>query len=179
VSARHLMARISHRIDYNGAGGCWIFSGTITPNGYGQVYHNGNTHALAHRVVFEAVVGPIPEGLVIDHICRVRHCVNPEHLEPVTQRENLLRGQGAAAKNAARTHCQRGHEFTPENTFTYSTQPAYLRGCRTCRRDNDRARWRSRRDMTPEELAVRHGYDRRAKERKQARAQALRDEANA
>jgi hypothetical protein len=66
---------------------------------------------LAHRVIYEYLVGPIPDGLSIDHLCRVRHCVNPAHLEPVTHRENVLRGQAPTAVNGRKTRCKRGHEF--------------------------------------------------------------------
>ena len=99
--------------------GCWLWDRAISQTGYGNICVDGKYRG-AHRVVYEALVGPIPEGLHLDHRCRVRACVNPNHLEPVSQRENSLRGVGAAAVNARQTHCRHGHELTPENTYRYS-----------------------------------------------------------
>ncbi len=92
------------------AGGCWIWRGAVNRAGYGAFSVDGTTRR-AHRVSYELRVGPIPEGLHLDHLCRVRACVNPAHLEPVTHAENVRRGA-----RAGQTHCKRGHEFTPENT---------------------------------------------------------------
>lgn len=88
----------------------------------------------AHRAVYELLVGPIADGLVIDHLCRKPSCVNPSHLEAVTQSENLKRGLGPAvtrARHAAQTHCRHGHEFSPDNTIVNSSGS---RVCRTCNR---------------------------------------------
>ena len=90
---------------------------------------------FAHRVVYEILVGPIPVGLELDHLCRNRACVNPDHLEPVTTRTNLLRGYSPWACRARQTHCKRGHEFTPENTYGTGDGRRY---CRTCRRAHHR-----------------------------------------
>lgn len=95
---------------------CWIWKGRIQSGGYGIVRFEGRDQ-YAHRVVFEIESGKIPEGLQIDHLCRNRRCVNPSHLEPVTQKENILRGTGVSARNAAKTHCVRGHEYTIENSY--------------------------------------------------------------
>jgi hypothetical protein len=126
---------------------CWLFKGPLNWLGYGEVYIGGKTKHV-HRVVYELMVGPIPNGLSIDHLCRVRHCVNPAHLEPITTRENVLRGIGITAQNARKTHCKRGHEFTPENTYVF---PSGGRACRTCRlmhsRLYERARVRDRRRL--------------------------------
>lgn len=108
------------------AGGCWLWGGFTEPKGYGR-FQVGGAARLAHRISYELHVGPIPDGLVLDHLCRVRNCVNPEHLEPVTSRENTLRGETPAAANVTKTHCLRGHEFTAENTR------ATLKGGRSCR----------------------------------------------
>lgn len=92
--------------------------------------------SLVHRVSLELAGRPIPEGLVTDHLCRVRRCFNPDHLEAVTRQENTLRSPVAiAALNAAKTHCVHGHEFSPENTYVYQENPtgAPRRRCRTCR----------------------------------------------
>lgn len=112
---------------------CLIWTGYIKPNGYGQCAVNRRTKH-AHRVAYEATHGPIPERIngeraVIDHKCRVRSCVNVDHLEVVTNRVNVLRGDTIQAANAAKTHCKRGHEFTPENTYI---ETRGNRKCRTC-----------------------------------------------
>ena len=86
------------------SGDCWLWTGTINLEGYGSIKRN-RVRYVSHRVSYEALVGPIPEGYVIDHLCRVRNCVNPEHLEPVTIKENVLRGQGMGARHARREHC--------------------------------------------------------------------------
>lgn len=104
---------------------CWLWTAAILPCGYGQ-FHN----LKPHRISYELEVGPIPTGLVIDHLCRVRACVNPAHLEPVTQRENIMRGDGVAAKNAVKTHCAIGHEFAGANLRVCKGQ----RICRECNR---------------------------------------------
>ena len=93
--------------------------------GYGKVKVNGQTKRV-HRVVWELTHGPIPDGLTVDHLCRVRSCVNTEHMELVTVRENVLRGSRGDA-----THCKRGHEYTPENT---RLDRHGWRICRACRR---------------------------------------------
>lgn len=111
---------------------CWIWNGAPASNGYGKFGFNGKT-VSAHRMSYEMFVGQIPPGLTIDHLCRVRLCVNPNHLEAVPHRVNILRSDGPAAKNAVKTHCDRGHAFTPENTrITNGTE----RVCRACRRED-------------------------------------------
>jgi HNH endonuclease len=122
--------------------GCIEFTGKRQQDGYGQITVNGRS-IVAHRVAYEFYVGPIPDGLVLDHLCRNPGCVNPAHLEPVTQRVNLLRGIGVNAINAAKTHCIHGHEFTPENTYAAPSRPQ-RRDCRVCRARR-RAAWLTRR----------------------------------
>ena len=97
---------------------------------------------LAHRFMYEYLIGPIPDGMTIDHLCRVRKCVNPMHMEVVTQKENMLRGNTLQAKNKNKTHCVRGHEFTPDNTLVYRRNNGYMRICRKCkrRREHEAAR---------------------------------------
>lgn len=118
--------------------GCWIWHGERDKAGYGKLRRGAPTFRkeMAHRLAYELFVGLIPEGLTLDHLCRNTSCVNPDHLEPVTIRENTLRGTNPIAQNARKTHCVRGHRFSPENT-------AYVldgteRRCRECMRIRDR-----------------------------------------
>lgn len=113
---------------------CWPWLASGNGKGYGQFYLHGKS-VLAHRFAYELVVGPIPVGLHLDHLCRMRRCVNPAHLEPVTNRENILRGVGATARNATKMHCPQGHEYTPENTRVYRDR----RNCVTCLEARGRA----------------------------------------
>jgi hypothetical protein len=121
--------------------GCWIWQASGTQNGYGQFWAD-NRLVLAHRRAYETMVGPIPAGMTLDHLCRTTRCVNPDHLEPVTHRENCLRGQSIVAKEARRTHCNRGHAFIPENIYWRADG---TRRCRTCvSQDGKAVRRRSR-----------------------------------
>jgi HNH endonuclease len=120
--------------------GCWLWTASGNGHGYGQFRHNGTTRA-AHRVAYELMIGPIPSGLHIDHLCRVRLCVNPAHLEAVTQRENNCRAD-AGKYWAAKTHCPRGHEYSPGNTAVLRSGS---RICKVCRRARSQAaNWESR-----------------------------------
>ena len=116
---------------------CWIWQRVLGTAGYGQVWRQGKKVG-AHRAYYEELVGPIPERLTIDHLCQNIRCVNPGHLEPVTQRINNLRSDNPAAINARKTHCIRGHEFTPVNTYVARDGK---RACKECRRSRDRARY--------------------------------------
>lgn len=103
--------------------GCWLWVANTNGNGYGRF---GNLYS--HRVSFIAFNGPLPDGTEIDHLCRQRECCNPLHLEAVTHRENIRRGETPCSQNARATHCVRGHEFSEENTFTKNGS----RKCRMC-----------------------------------------------
>lgn len=114
--------------------GCWLWTASLDKHGYGQVRH-GNTTGRAHRVIYEAERGPIPFGLVLDHKCRNPVCVNPDHLEPVTQAENLRRSPVTLGSiHRAKTHCKKGHPFTPLNTRPH---PSGGRVCVACKREWD------------------------------------------
>lgn len=108
-------------------GGCWLYIGTLLPTGYGIF-----DKEYVHRITYNQFVGPLLDGLVIDHLCRVRNCVNPTHLEQVTQRENVLR-----SRPPKRTHCAKGHIFSPTNI----RWEAGVRRCAICRRAVDNARY--------------------------------------
>lgn len=120
---------------------CWLWTASIKPQGYGEFWA-GEDHVYAHRFAYVLLVGPIPAGLQIDHLCRVRRCVNPAHLQPVTQRENVLRGEGFSAANAAKAECPSGHPYAGGNL---SVRKGGWRGCRECKRARDRIYRRSRR----------------------------------
>lgn len=121
------------KITINAETGCWEWTGYRFQDGYGGI-KNGRSWRVAHRVLYELLVGRVPLGLQLDHLCRVRHCVNPQHLEPVTASENVRRGMGptrSAERMLARTHCPAGHPYAGENLYL---DPRGRRYCRTCNR---------------------------------------------
>jgi hypothetical protein len=124
------------------ASGCRVWTGGLTHDGYGKICGDDGRMQLVHRAYYTAVVGPIPDGLTLDHLCRCRACFEPGHLEPVSRRENTLRGEGIAAQNARKTHCANGHPFSLENT--YARTSGGRRGCRACSAEAARA-YRKRR----------------------------------
>lgn len=129
------------RVDRSaGAWGCWPYQGPLT-DGYGRLWLDG-ANQLAHRISYQELVGAIPEGLQLDHLCRNRACVNPDHLEPVTVRENVLRGEGPTAVAARRERCPRGHELRERRRGT-----AIQRFCAECQ--NAAALKRARRAGRP------------------------------
>lgn len=118
--------------------GCWIWTGRRYPNGYGVFSLEGQS-TYSHRIMHMIFVGPIPKGQHTDHLCRVRECCNPQHLEVVTPRENVLRSPIAVASiNASKTHCLRGHELAGENLGVYAAKGH--RYCRTCAKHSAAAR---------------------------------------
>ena len=120
--------------------GCWLWTGTTSQGGYARLWISGTFFAQAHRFSYELHCGPIPPGLQLDHLCRVRCCVNPHHLEPVKQRDNILRGEGITAKEARRTHCIKGHPLFGENVYSMPSRP-WWRACRICRTLKNKAKW--------------------------------------
>lgn len=123
-----LPARFWEHVRLDDVTGCWIWTGPRRGVGYGGFRISRGSPAYVHRVAYEALVAPVPRGLQIDHLCRVRLCCNPIHMEPVTQRINLLRGETVVAANAVKTHCPRGHEYTEANTKMAGNS----RQCRVC-----------------------------------------------
>jgi hypothetical protein len=148
----HILARVGVE-DRGHTTACWIWQQGINGAGYGTARPAGCQHGLAHRIAYEAFVGPIPAGLTIDHLCRVRPCCNPAHLEAVTQRENNARGGVGWASGtrggpgrSTQDYCRRGHELTPDNVILWKAG----RRCRACNlawraeHDSERASWRAR-----------------------------------
>ncbi|MFF5842171.1 HNH endonuclease signature motif containing protein [Streptomyces massasporeus] len=138
MTSTKVRERILRRTDRSGE--CWLWTGPLDRHGYAEIKISGRQR-LAHRVAYETFIGPIPDGLVIDHRCRVRHCQNPDHLEPVTNRENLLRGVGVAAQNATKTHCPQGHPYDEANTII---RPRGSRRCRACHNASTNRKVRNR-----------------------------------
>lgn len=144
VEIDRFWAKVDKTSDPNG---CWLWTASLSSVGYGAFGIGGrktNKVYLAHRVAYELIVGTIPDGLQIDHICMVRCCVNPDHMEPVTQRENILRGNGMSARHARQTHCKRGHEFNDENSEIDSLG---RRVCKVCRRQVRRKLYHARKQV--------------------------------
>lgn len=117
---------------------CWLWQGALTGGGYGQYQRKP-----AHRWAYEFCYGKLSDDLSLDHLCRTRACVRPEHLEPVTIRENILRGVGPSAENAKKSHCTHGHLLDALNTYVARSyrNPLFIwRNCRTCNREKMRRR---------------------------------------
>lgn len=111
--------------------GCWEWTDRPGTRGYGGLRVGGKKGKWvdAHRIAYLTFVGPVPEGLELDHLCRNRKCINFDHLEPVTRRENVRRGISCIAAHMRKTHCKNGHEFTEANTYTVG---GTRRKCRIC-----------------------------------------------
>jgi hypothetical protein len=130
--------------------GCWIWTAETGRDGYGRTKADGR-RVMAHRLVYTLLAGPIPAGLQLDHLCRVRSCVNPAHLEPVTSRENTLRSEGPAAKNHDKDECLNGHPFDSINTYVRPDGKG--RHCKACHRARNRVWMASRGSKTTRKAA--------------------------
>lgn len=131
----HDEQRFWGKVHRRAADECWPWLASLDHSGYGRFW-NGERQIMAHRVAYQLLVGPIPDGLVIDHLCKVRHCMNPAHLEPVTQGENIRRGR-TRETNGLKIHCPKGHPYDEANTYRLDGR----RYCRACRKERRRARW--------------------------------------
>jgi hypothetical protein len=141
----NLPEKVSSRIQVDAAG-CWLWQGAVSDTGYGTIYvgsgRKDRKTKLLHRFCYEQSIGPIPLGRDLDHLCRVRRCCNPAHLEPVTRQENVLRGDAGvqmAAFHRSKTHCKNGHPYDDANTLI--SRQGHRR-CRKCRAAYDRTRHR-------------------------------------
>lgn len=135
--------RFWSKVDKNGPiptarpdlGPCWLWTDALTDRGYARIRLGANKQWAIHRVSYILFVGPIPDGLMPDHLCRVRHCANPDHLELVTSGVNTRRGQAGQWKKG--THCVKGHEYTEENTYIHPKRGT--RDCMRCRKERKAA----------------------------------------
>lgn len=125
-----LPKRIADKIEQITESGCWIWRGRCLPTGYGISWYD-KKRIYAHRLMYQLFIGPIADTLTIDHLCRVRCCVNPHHMEAVTQGQNTLRGNSFSGINARRTHCPQAHPYSQDNTYT---DPTGARHCKICKR---------------------------------------------
>lgn len=125
-----LPERIQAKITPVTESGCWLWMGAIGTGGYARVFWQGK-NSTAHRVVYQLLRGPISKALTLDHLCRVRCCVNPDHLEPVSLRVNIKRGEGIGVQNERKTHCPAGHPYNEKNTY-FNAASGGGRICRPC-----------------------------------------------
>lgn len=142
VGGASTLERILSNLD---VGDCWEWKGSFYDNGYGQIslVRNGKkTTRPVHRELWEQIVGPVEDGLELDHLCRNRKCANPDHLEPVTAAENVRRSEGHQSKVLARrSHCKNGHEFNEDNGHAYEYKPGkFRRHCKVCNTERARER---------------------------------------
>lgn len=121
------MQRFVAKVD---VGECWLWTGSLTHDGYGRFHVDGRT-VVAHRWLYQQLVRPLDDAETLDHLCRVRRCCNPDHVEPVDVGTNTLRGYGLSAQNARKDTCKRGHLLTPDNLYVYDDG---RRSCRECMR---------------------------------------------
>ena len=138
-----VLMKIKAMVELDEATGCRLWTGGVNAKGYGRVSIKKRS-LYVHRITFAIRNGEIPAGMVLDHLCRNPRCCNPDHLEVVSQRTNALRGNSPVATAVRSNRCCRGHEFTPENTYT-AAKTGY-RQCKTCNYIRYRARMAKRQD---------------------------------
>ncbi len=141
--AKSVLERFEEKVMVDPNSGCWLWTGFVTPEGYGQFFGAANQTKKAHRWGFSLHRGPIPDGMDLDHKCRVRSCVNPDHLEPVTRKENLRRGIRTTIANdrfSSRTHCKNGHSVTAESGRERNYGGRRYFQCLICLRERVRAK---------------------------------------
>lgn len=149
--------RFWSHVDKRGPDDCWLWAGGLTRGGYGGFSGLRHLGQRAHRIAYQLAVGPIPDGLDLDHTCHDpstctardecphRRCCNPRHLEPVSRKENVERSGGVSAGLASRTHCPQGHEFMADNTFIEADGS---RRCRECKNANWRKNYWRRKEAS-------------------------------
>lgn len=147
MAKRTLRDRILSKVQVDPESGCWIWTAAKNPHGYGVINVGGKTQK-AHRVAYQEFIGPIPDESELDHLCRRRPCVNPEHLDPVDHQTNMSRGHFGSL-----THCPAGHEYAGDNLYL---PPSGGRECRICRSQNFRAWNETRKADRPEREAKSH-----------------------
>lgn len=139
IASRHdTWARMVNSTNFNGPNGCWEWTKTLNDEGYGIYAHTEMGNVFAHRLALHVAGRPVPVDLTVDHLCFNRKCVNPGHLDIVPMAVNILRGMTAGGRNARKTHCKHGHEFTPENTYIGKSRSKIgttTRTCKTCTRN--------------------------------------------
>jgi len=133
TSEREALPNYLRKYIVNPETGCWLWNGSVGSNGYGRYGDKP-----AHRLVYEALKGAIPTGLEADHLCNVTTCVNPDHIEPKSPRDNKMRSNCACAIHARKTHCIHGHPFNHENTYVPPKRPT-RRYCKQCMKDRKSA----------------------------------------
>ncbi len=150
LSSRAIDLFMSH-VEMEPNSGCWLWTGRWSEDGYGRSARresDGKSHnRMAHRVSYEMLVGKVPHGMFLDHLCRTRCCVNPMHLEPVTNRENVIRGRFPSMvkeRLSKITHCPKGHEYTQDNTYIRIFNGYKCRQCMICRNSRDKSRDRKK-----------------------------------
>jgi len=140
-----VLPRLLAKIDKKMAGftsPCWLWTGATRRDGYGLIRVK-SIYRRAHRVAYEELIGPIPAEMTLDHLCRNRNCVNPDHLDVVTRGENTRRG---VSHQALKTHCPQGHEYTSDNTYVSPSRPN-ARYCISCMRERQREHKRRKRQV--------------------------------
>ena len=153
-----LLDRFKEKFKIDSVTGCWNWTASLNHGGYGMIggsppEYKDYRPILAHRVAYKLLIGPIPKDCEIDHLCRNRKCVNPQHLEAVSHKVNCLRGNSPPAIRSRQTHCAKGHPLVGLNLYIHPNTG--YRKCRICGRDRDRIRWP---DRKAKRIAERMGH---------------------